>query len=35
MNEEIHGITNKRKTANNKWENDDSSFELYIVYIKN
>ena len=26
MNEEIHCITNKGKTAKNKWENDDSDF---------
>ena len=26
MNEEIHCITNKEKTAKNKWKNDDSDF---------
>ena len=26
MNEEIHCITDKGKTAKNEWENDDSDF---------
>ena len=26
MNEEIHCITNKRKTAKNEWGNDDFDF---------
>ena len=34
MNEEIHCITNKRKTTKKEWENDDSDFlrVLYSVY---
>ena len=34
MDEEAHYITNKRKTAQNEWENDDSDFlrALYSVY---
>ena len=36
MNEDIHCITNKGKTAKNEWENDDSDFlvDLYRVYEK-
>ena len=34
MNKEISCITNEVKTARNEWENDDSDFELYTVYIK-
>ena len=36
MYEEIHCISNDRKTAKNKWENDDSDFlvALYSVYKK-
>ena len=36
MNEEIHYITNDRKTAKNEWENDDSDFlrALYSVHKK-
>ena len=36
MNEEIHGITNERKTAKNEGENDDSDFlwALYSPYKK-
>ena len=34
MDEEAHYITNKRKTAQNEWENGDSDFlrALYSVY---
>ena len=35
MTEEICCITSKGKIAKNKWENDESFFELYRVYIKN
>ena len=36
MNEEIHCITNKGKTARTEWENDDSNIfvVLYRVYKK-
>ena len=36
MNEEFRCITNERKSAKNKWENDDSDFlqALYSVYNK-
>ena len=36
MYEEIHCNSNDRKTAKNKWENDDSDFlvALYSVYKK-
>ena len=36
MNEEIHSITNKGKTAKNESENDDTDFlrTLYSVYQK-
>ena len=36
MNEEIHCITNDRKTAKNEWENDESGFllALYSAYKK-
>ena len=30
MNEEIHCITNKRKTTKMEWENDDSFYTMYI-----
>ena len=34
MDEETHYITNKRKTAQNEWENCDSDFlrALYSLY---
>ena len=34
MDEETHYITDKRKTAQNEWENGDSDFlrALYSVY---
>ena len=36
MNEEIHCINNKGKTAKNEWENNDSDFlvALYCAYKK-
>ena len=34
MTEEICCITSKGKIAKNKWENDESFFELYSVYKK-
>ena len=36
MNEEIHSITNNRKTAKKKLENDGSDFlwALYSIYKK-
>ena len=35
MTEQICCITSKGKIAKNKWESDDSDFELYRVYTKN
>ena len=38
MNEEIHCISKKGKTAKNEWENDKMTtpifFQLYALYIK-
>ena len=33
MNEEIHCITNKGKTAKNEWENDDPDFLLALYSV--
>ena len=33
MNEEIHYITNKGKTAKNEWENDDPDFLMALCNV--
>ena len=32
---EVHCITNKRKTAKNEWENDTDFYSYMTWYIKN